>query len=628
MKLKVRNQFAVVAVGALACSLAFQPVASAAQNPITEDDRGLVINQGEYVGRISGADRFGTAVAASKSLGTSVGNTVILSNWQAWSDVLASTPIADILDAPVLYTLPGALEGKTKAEIKRLLAFHDNELNVIIIGGEKVVSHDVSVELSAMGVNVDRISGSDRYETALKLAAEAVDYYDDGNADLAGAREAIVNIVHAEAAFQAALVDWNDSRAVTEGAFGAVVTAQAAVDAANASLQSLIDGLVSVPDADAAQLTALSNALVQARDDLADLGTLEAFINDRLSEYVAGGNAVGFQDDVWIDDVMPFFGNREFTIVMNSGTYTGTLMNLSVPVPGFFDALVAGATNNTVKQVEVEVAGQIDAAQAAVDVAQNAYAQLVADLVAQAEAEETNAALMQQIAAAQNAVLAAEAIRDARVDTYFEARQAESDAKDDFEDASDARPKGDDAAHAQLVYDELLVDTIKLGKAYPAFVSTGRDFADALASGPAASSEAGVVLLTQGTTMAPATQRYLNSGPNTVAVGGPAAAAFTADVKYVGATRYETAADLAVAYFDDYDFVGLASGRVAADAVVGGALMSNVDGPIVLTAPDKLSAATSTFLSYEADNPYLVIFGGPSAISNSVKAEAQEALTN
>lgn len=630
MKLKFRNQFTVAAVGALACSLAFQPLgASAAQNPITGDDRGLVINQGEYVGTLSGADRFGTAVAASKSLGDSVGNTVILSNWQAWSDVLASTPIADLLDAPVLYTLPDRLEAKTKAEIARLAALHGQAgLNVIIVGGTNVVSHDVSVELAGMGVSVDRISGDDRYETALNLAAEAVDYYDDGNADLAGAREVIVDIIHAEAAFQAALVEWNASRDETAAAFDAVVAAQAAVDAANAALQALIDGLVSVPDADAAQLNTLSNILVQARDDLADLGTLEAFINDRLSEYVADGNSVDFQDDVWNSDVVPFFGGAEFTIELNAGTYEGTLDDLAGEIAAFGAAVSEGGTDNTVKEVEIEIDAQTDAAQAAVDDAQADYAELVAALVAQAEAEENNAALMEQIADAQAAVVAAEEARDDARDGYFDAREDEADAKAAFEEATALRPAGDADEHAQLVYDQLLADTIELGKAYPAFVATGRDFADALAAGPAASSEAGVVLLTQGTAMAPATQVYLNSGPSTVAVGGPASEAFTADVEYVGATRYETAADLAVAYFDDYDFVGLASGRVAADAVVGGALMANVDGPILLTAPNTLSAATSTFLSYEADNPYLVIFGGPAAISNSVKAEAQQALIN
>lgn len=634
MKLKFRNQFAVAAVGALACSLAFQPIASADQSGLTEDERGLQISEGTFSGRISGADRFGTAVAASKALGTSVGNTVILANWQSWSDVLASTPLADIYDAPVLYTLSGELGATTKEELIRLWNLNDQDLNVIIVGGESVVGQAVVDELEGLDsdnpVNVDRISGTDRYETALMLALEAVDNYSDSDGDLAEDRETIRDIIQAEADFQAALAAWDASRADTEAAFNDLQAAQSAVDAANDALQALIDQLVSVPTAEADDLNDLNNDLVQARDDLADLGTLESFINDRLSTYVADGNSDGFQDDIWNTDVVPFFGATEFTIVLNEDTYTGTLTELAAEIAAFGEAVTEGGTDNTVKQVEVELDDAMEAAQAEVEAAQAAYALLVAALVAQAEAEENNAALMGQIADAQEAIVAAEAVRDDRQDDLDEARADEAERKDDFVDATADRPDGDDLAAAQLAYEDEIETQLGLAKAYPAFVSTGRVFADALASGPAAAGEAGVVLLTQGTTMAPATQRYLDEGPSIIGVGGPAVTALAgeADFEYNGATRYETATLLAAAYYDDPEYVGLASGRVAADAVVGGALMANVDAGIVLTAPDQLSAATSTFLSYEVDNPYLVIFGGPSAISNGVRDQAVEALTN
>ena len=42
--------------------------------------------------------------------------------------------------------------------------------NVYIIGGTSVVSEDVISELKAMNLNVDRISGDDRYSTSLEIA--------------------------------------------------------------------------------------------------------------------------------------------------------------------------------------------------------------------------------------------------------------------------------------------------------------------------------------------------------------------------------------------------------------------------------------------------------------------------
>jgi putative cell wall-binding protein len=97
-------------------------------------------------------------------------------------------------------------------------------------------------------------------------------------------------------------------------------------------------------------------------------------------------------------------------------------------------------------------------------------------------------------------------------------------------------------------------------------------------------------------------------------------------VKYVGKDRYETATKLANAYFDDYDYIGLASGEVAADAVVAGAVMANVDATLVLTQASKLPKATDQFLSYDVDGASLVVFGGKAAISNDVVDAAERAV--
>ena len=632
MNHKVRNNFAVAAVGALACSLAFQPVASAAQSTITDDPGNNVdVATGTYKGRLSGEDRFGTAISAAKAF-ANPGATVILANYDAWADTLAATPMSDALDAPVLYTWANKLDSKTKAYLAG-----SKFKNVTLIGGEGVINPSVVAELEAMGFNVDRIGGATRYDSALLLAAEAVDLY-NGNTQLADARFAIESIKKAEARYQAALAAWETARAQTAAAFDAKVKAEAELAAANAALQKLIESLVEVPsttvtfpDGSTREVTSLeeyNNTLVELRNYVADHAALENFVNDRLAEYVAGNNP-DFQNDVWNTAVVPFFGATQFTVKLSTGTYTGTLAQLSATTPILKDAVAAGGAATTVKQVEVYLNHGVVEGQKLVDIEQGRYAAVVARLVERADAIAANEALQRKIAAAYKDVQAAEANLTAKGIALNDARTNEFNKWDDFLDAAEDRRSGDAAKDAQLAYENTLTAVLKSGKKYPAFLATGLDFADALAAGPAASAEAGVVLLTRGSQMEATTQRYLDNGANLVGVGGPASASSSKiSVKYVGANRYETATKLAAAYFDPSKYVGLASGVVAADAVIAGAFMANVDGTLVLTRPTSLPTETSYFLSYKVDNPDLVVFGGPGAISNGVKAEAIEALSN
>src|SRR5690606_11449465 len=75
---------------------------------------------------------------------------------------------------------------------------------------------------------------------------------------------------------------------------------------------------------------------------------------------------------------------------------------------------------------------------------------------------------------------------------------------------------------------------------YPVFLATGANFADALAAGPAAANEGGVVLLTEGATLGAAAKLYVDNAEDVIAIGGDAATAAgsAADDTYVGKDRY------------------------------------------------------------------------------------------
>lgn len=154
-------------------------------------------------------------------------------------------------------------------------------------------------------------------------------------------------------------------------------------------------------------------------------------------------------------------------------------------------------------------------------------------------------------------------------------------------------------------------------------LASGNDFPDALAAGAAAGATKGVVVLTAGSTMPAETRAYLNAHPNAarIAVGGPAAAAEPAAAPVVGADRHATAVAVADRFFENPEFVGIASGSGFADALVGGADSAARGGPILLSDPTRLSTVVSDYLRDNVDTVgQAYLYGGTKALSAEVES--------
>lgn len=117
------------------------------------------------INRISGYMRYDTAVEISKA-GWEESETIILARGDNYADALAGVPLAKKLDAPILLTPSTKLWGSTREEITRL-----QTKKVIILGGEQAISDSIKRELVQMGLNVTRMEGKTRYETAAQIAA-------------------------------------------------------------------------------------------------------------------------------------------------------------------------------------------------------------------------------------------------------------------------------------------------------------------------------------------------------------------------------------------------------------------------------------------------------------------------
>ena len=122
----------------------------------------------EIPGRISGIDRYETAIAISQT-GWESADTVVIATAGNFPDALAGGPLAYLEDAPILLTRSHKLHSETREEIERLGAG-----KAIILGGSGAVSDAVEAELDEMNLETERVGGKTRYETAA-LIAEKLD---------------------------------------------------------------------------------------------------------------------------------------------------------------------------------------------------------------------------------------------------------------------------------------------------------------------------------------------------------------------------------------------------------------------------------------------------------------------
>jgi putative cell wall-binding protein len=121
------------------------------------------------VNRIAGADRFGTAIAASVAEFPAAGTAgaVVLARSDDYPDALVGAPLAAARTAPLLFADGGVLTPTTQAEIVRVLpAGH----TIYLLGGTSAIPASVAAALGSLGYVVVRYAGADRYGTALAVA--------------------------------------------------------------------------------------------------------------------------------------------------------------------------------------------------------------------------------------------------------------------------------------------------------------------------------------------------------------------------------------------------------------------------------------------------------------------------
>ena len=120
------------------------------------------------VTRVAGKDRYETAVRIAEKLASVSGKNpecVFFACSQNFPDALSAGPAAALEACPILYISPtGGLDSVTKNYVSSAKC-----KSAVILGGKAAVSDKGEADIKKQFSDVSRISGSDRYDTAVKV---------------------------------------------------------------------------------------------------------------------------------------------------------------------------------------------------------------------------------------------------------------------------------------------------------------------------------------------------------------------------------------------------------------------------------------------------------------------------
>ncbi|MGH1549771.1 cell wall-binding repeat-containing protein [Leifsonia poae] len=129
--------------------------------------------QTQPITELSGADRFATAVAASKSGfpdATAGAPVAFVASGIDFPDALSAGPAAAKEGGPLLLTRSGAVDQQTLDELSRL-----HPARIVAVGGPNALAESVLDQLRALPFahTVDRLAGADRYATSRAVVDDA-----------------------------------------------------------------------------------------------------------------------------------------------------------------------------------------------------------------------------------------------------------------------------------------------------------------------------------------------------------------------------------------------------------------------------------------------------------------------
>ena len=115
--------------------------------------------------RLAGADRYGTAAATVADAFPGTSSAVMVATGEAFPDALAGGGAASHAGIPILLVHGNSIPTATGQQLTRL-----HPSTIYVLGGTGAVSAGVETSLGAYAATVTRISGADRYQTAVAVS--------------------------------------------------------------------------------------------------------------------------------------------------------------------------------------------------------------------------------------------------------------------------------------------------------------------------------------------------------------------------------------------------------------------------------------------------------------------------
>lgn len=172
------------------------------QTPLSEEEIAEAIASGEILTQDEGADTQAISTMSSSFFDFYSGSDrievsamearaaydkadcAILAGSNGWADALGSAGLAGILDCPILLTEQPALNDTTRQVLSDLQVSR-----VVIVGGPNTISPTVEQQLADMGLAVERVSGSDRYEVQTNIFNTYADQWEPGRIVIASGED-------------------------------------------------------------------------------------------------------------------------------------------------------------------------------------------------------------------------------------------------------------------------------------------------------------------------------------------------------------------------------------------------------------------------------------------------------
>ncbi|EHQ91751.1 cell wall-binding repeat-containing protein [Desulfosporosinus youngiae] len=122
--------------------------------------------------RLAGQDGYETAKIIGEEYNSGQCTSIILASGLNFSDALSSSILSQKFDAPIL--LVGASVEESSAAFDYIASHSNSDTKLFIVGGTGVIGTPFETELIKRGhVNIERLGGSDSYETGIIVAEKA-----------------------------------------------------------------------------------------------------------------------------------------------------------------------------------------------------------------------------------------------------------------------------------------------------------------------------------------------------------------------------------------------------------------------------------------------------------------------